>query len=209
MDVKSFITEIENFGFEKVLEIPFAGYESYKEHFYVYFHRKYGIVLQFDTYSNADLNGGYYYYQWRASKEWVIDEEKRSIERGGIGHVGYHPCLSSGGYVGDKHIPREIYDMVWHGHGDCRSHMISNIKQLATDGMFITPWIESDGIMSPTFVHYGDHQTSSGAPWDVGYKLYVNAVKVQTPKRFNMLSELVQTAICKGMREERMEIKKE
>lgn len=193
MNVIEFICDIERFGFEKVLEVPFES-EYWKQHdtLYVYFHKKYGILLQFDTFGGKDVNGGNYYYQWRASKEWVLKDEKHKS-------AGYHPCLSSGGYIGDKYASRKIYDMFWHGSGDCRSSMIYCIKELARDGEFITPWIKTDGVMSPTFIHYGDHDCYDGK-WDDGYQAYCDALKIQTPKRFDVLPEYVQNAIRNGMR---------
>src|SRR5512138_2897829 len=123
-DAALFIKNIEEFGFERLLDIPFKDMhkkEDVTEHFYVYFHKTYGIFLQFDTYTwwnnPPGINGGTYYHQWRTSKEWAMKQEEK------YGRCGTHPCLSSGNYLYKKK-PCEIYNAIWHGSGDCRENMI-------------------------------------------------------------------------------------
>jgi hypothetical protein len=177
MDIFDVLTEIEQFGFRKVLDIPFMNDEGTKqEHMYVYFHEQYGIILQFDTYGGNHVNGGNYYYQWMTN----TGEAKQSY------------AFSSGGWskIGDTYI--------WEGHGDCRDGMFENICNLSHEGKFVTPWIKTTGIFGPTFVHWMDHH--SDGTWDEGYKLYGEALKVKTPERFKMLPSEVQSAIKLNMR---------
>jgi len=177
MNIKDVLTEIEQFGFRQVLDIPFMNDEGTKcDHLYIYFHYEHGIVLQFDTYGGDRVNGGNYYYQWMP-------------ENG-------KPCnsyaFSSGGWekVDDKYV--------WEGHGDCREGMFESIRELAHDGKFITPWVKTSGIFGPTFVHWMDHH--SDGTWDEGYKLYEEALKVKTPERFKLLPSEVQSAIKMNIR---------
>lgn len=175
MDIEDVLKEIKKFGFRQVLDIPFDA-EGKHEHFYVYFHYTYGILLQFDTYNGRGVNGGQYYYQWTP-----------------IGDAKHHSSLSSGGWT-------KINDQwFWNGYGDCREGMFESIKALTHDGTFITPWIVLDKIFIPTLVHYGDHRTDYSAAWDEGYKLYKAALRTKTPERFRMLPLLVQKAIRNGM----------
>jgi len=181
MDIKDVLIKIEEFGFERLLEIPFSGDEDRQEFLYIYFHYDYGILLQFDTYGNH-VNGGHYYYQWMPDK-----------------CNSYHLALQSGGWIRNG---KEIFN-VWSGDADCREDMFENITALARDGKFITPWIKSDGICAPTFIHYGDHRAKRNKPWVVEYKMYCDALKTKTPERFKMLPLAVQEAIRNGMRSDK------
>lgn len=177
MDVKDVLDEIEKFGFKRVLDVPFMNDENtIQEHLYVYFCEKYGILLEFDTYSGNHVNGGLYHYQWTTK----------------TGEAKHNYALSSGGWEkkGDVYI--------WEGHGDVRHDMFESITQLMRDGKFVTPWIGTCKIFVPTFVHYMDHH--SDGTWDEGYALYEKALREKTPERFRMLPENVQKAIENNMR---------
>jgi len=176
MDVKDVLKEVEKFPFRQVLDIPFDVEEKH-EHFYVYFHYTYGILLQFDTYNEHRVNGGHYYYQWMPT-----------------GDTKHHSGFSSGGWtkIDDKWF--------WNGYGDCRENMFESIISLAHDGKFITPWIALDRIFVPTLVHYGYHRTDYGGSWGEGYNLYKEALRAKTPERFRMLPSDIQKAIKSGMR---------
>jgi hypothetical protein len=177
MNIFDVLTEIEQFGFKQVLDIPFLNDEGTKqEHMYVYFHYQYGIVLQFDTYSGDHVNGGNYYYQWMAKDG--------------------QPCNSYAFSSGGWERKGDVY--IWEGHGDCRQGMFESIRELAHEGDFVTPWIRTCRIFVPTLVHYMDHH--SIGTWDEGYKLYEKALIEKTPERFRMLPELVQCAIKANMR---------
>lgn len=179
MDIKDVIKEIEKFGFRRVLDIPFENYDEKRtqEHLYVYFHDKTGIILQFDTHSGNRVNGGDYYYEWLPN-----------------GKPHHNPGFSSGGWrdIGDAYI--------WEGHSDCREGMFESIRELESDGTFITPWVKASGIFSPTFVHYMDHHPDGNVGWDASYELYRRALKEKTPERFYMLPSDVQEAIKNNMR---------
>jgi len=191
--VKRFIRSIEDFGFEKVMEVLFNDYDTpdIHEHMYVFFYRKYGIILQFETitYSDIiDITNGNYYYQWKASDTWLNS------------HIDnpHHPCLSSGGYA---HIgePYSWHFNFWHGSSNKLYSMMGHINQLAKNGEFLTPWFSSGSCMDhPTFVNRGDHQTDPNLGWDVGYKAYTDALKIITPKRFAVLPDYVKRAIRNG-----------
>lgn len=180
MDIKDVLNEIEKFGFKRVLDVPFENYDENKtlEHFYVYFHYRTGILLQFDTYNGNRVNGGYYYYQWKP-----------------YGDHHNSPAFSSGGW---REIGNDEY--VWEGHGDCREGMFESIRELEADGKFITPWIKASCIFAPTLIHFMDHHIDGNMGWDASYELYRKAIKEKTPERFYMLPADVQEAIKNNMR---------
>ena len=181
MDIKDVLNEIEKFGFERVLDIPFMNCDGTKEeHLYGYFHYTYGIFLQFDSYGGNRVNGGHFYYQWKSNSG-----------------LTNHKSLSSGGWT-------EITGgYIWSGYGDCRTDMFENITALACDGKFITPWINLKSISAPTLVHYMDYHADYNAPWDVGYEMYKEALRTKTSERFKMLPPQVQKAINQRMRFQR------
>lgn len=169
------LKHFESCGFEKVFELPFVGDEDRTDTFYVYFHRRCGILLTFDTFGDH-INGGHYYYQWKPTN--------------GVEH---YPSLQSGGW-------REVDgEWIWEGYGDCREGMIWRINELSNQGTFITPWIKHAGIDKPNFVHYGDHHKESYISWDAGYEAYNKACKEKAPERMNMLPEYVKEAIKAAM----------
>lgn len=74
-----YLRKMQDFGFDIVLTIPFNNKEGIEERFYVLFHRRLGILLQFDTFTWSDdgswakagkqvpppsVNGGKFYYNW-------------------------------------------------------------------------------------------------------------------------------------------------
>lgn len=90
MDIKDVLKEIEKFGFDIVLDIPFMNEDrAKKEHLYGYFHYAYGIFLQFDTYGGERVNGGHYYYQWKPKSD--LTKHHESFSSGGWvkTHTGY------------------------------------------------------------------------------------------------------------------------
>ena len=183
--VQEYISEVENFGFVKVLEIPFHGDPELKadDKFYTFFHEKYGIILTFDTYSGSSVNGGNFFY------EWIPSDTKNT-----------HLYTSSGGFSSSTIDPDPEHKKIWCGDHDCRENLISNIIGLASNGKFVTPWVCVDHFTSPKFVHWGDHHTRYSEPWDNGFKKYVSACKNQGAVRFNSLPEYVKNAIKSGYR---------
>lgn len=177
MKIGDVLKELDKFGFKQVLDISFVDSDKRTQnHYYIYFCKKYGILLKFDTYGGDRVNGGQYYYQWNP-------------------HL-YHPCFSSGGWINVDTIP------TWIGDGDCREGMFESITELARDGTFVTPWVQARH-GSPSFVHYMDHHTNGS--WDEGYELYRIAAKEKTLERFKMLPEYVQEAIKNNMEFNRSE----
>jgi hypothetical protein len=177
----NFYSMLKVLGLKKFYRFRFFGSNEQEENFYVYFYKKYGIVLVFDTFSGDHVNGGHYYYQW---KSFVAFDNEEFNNDG----------LSSGGW---KEINGE---WIWEGHGDCREDMEEDITILLQRGTFITPWVKHDSIFVPTFVHYGDHLIKDDMNWDAGYELYKKACKEKGPERMNMLPVYVQEAIKEGMR---------
>jgi hypothetical protein len=184
LKIEPFLKSIEEFGFKRVLELPFISrlVRHADDIFYIYFHKRYGIFLQFDTFNGESINSGHYYYQWYSPKD---------------GHHSWNSSLSSGGYTDvDGRL-------IWSGYGDCRFDMIVKIFNLAKDGKFITPWVKTDKIMIPTFIHYGDHDVH-GKGWDASYKAYERALEIISPERYALLPKSVKDAICKNLPDSRM-----
>lgn len=182
---EEFIKEVKEFGFQKVLEVPFHGDPEVEsdDKFYAFFHEKYGIILTFDTYGGRSVNGGNFYY------EWVPNNLENT-----------YLYTSTGGFSSSTNDPDPEHKKIWCGSHDCRENMIPNIMMLAHVGKFVTPWVCKDHFSSPKFVHWGDHHTHYSEPWDVGYKMYQSARKNQGVERFNSLPEHVKKAIEVGYR---------
>lgn len=115
-DLERYISIIENYGFERVLEIPFEG-KSYctgpapKEQFFVYWHPE-GLLLAFDTHQTTKVNGATVRYNWKPDGEldWKL--------------------ISSGSFHGDY----------WVGDHDAREALIHHMDALKAEGKFLNPW---------------------------------------------------------------------
>lgn len=118
---------IGEYGFRKVLEIPFATGER-QERFFVWFHAPFGLLLSFDTYQGDHVNGGKVRYNWRPSDE-CQDRWK---------------CTSSGHFRKDG---------IWVGDHDCREALIFNLERLRKNGTFVSPWVEQPFMW---LLHHGD-----------------------------------------------------
>ena len=174
--VEEFIKELEEFGFKKVLEVPFkcANEPEHKgDAFYAFFLEKYGIILTFDTYGNGEtVNGGNFFYEW--------------LPEGN----GWATLTSSGGFeeVAGKRI--------WVGDHDCRWGAIRNIKRMAELGKFVTPWVSDSDVFRPRFVHWGDHHVNYNTEtWDDGFARYNHACETVGKERYNALPDYVKKAI--------------
>lgn len=85
---EEYLRKVTDFGFETVYKESFFGMKFYheddvEERFYIMFHRKYSILLTWDTF-RGHRNGGSFYYNWSPKNNKVR------------GH------LSSGHYIGRK-----------------------------------------------------------------------------------------------------------
>jgi len=136
-ELSRYLFIIEKYGFEKVLEEDFGtkhfmSDETTYEKYYIYVHRKKGLLLSFDTYTWTKkpprLNGGNVYYQWKP----FVDN--------------WAECISSGGFIrGD----------IWSGHHDCREALIHNLTKLDNRGEFVVPWVERPALW---LINYGDEE---------------------------------------------------
>jgi len=142
-----YVRIISSLGFERVLEIPFAGRSwggspAPQECFFVYFEPRRGILLRFDTHQGDNVNGGNFYYNWQPH-----DENFR----------GSH-ILSSGSFV--CHDGELVTPLTWSGNHDCREALRLHINQLEQHGQFVTPWVKTPHLW---LIHYND--VDSDLPW--------------------------------------------
>lgn len=120
--VDRYVRVIKSLGFEQVLDFPFVG-RSWgdesppSEHLYVFFDRKRGILLKFDTHGSERVNGGKFYYNWRP--------------RNG----------TTSGVISSGHFSHED-NAVWVGDHDCREGVKFHIQELERHGDFVTPWVD-------------------------------------------------------------------
>lgn len=128
-----YIEIIEKFGFEKVLEEEFVGdNHGDRKHdtFFVFWHKEFGLLLEFDTYSGYGVNGGKVFYNW-------IPNDKQGCFR----------FTSSGGFNKTD---------VWAGDHDCREGLITNMTSLAENGQLLPVWQRKPG--ATWLTHYMDHR---------------------------------------------------
>lgn len=130
MPLTEYLEVIEDFGFERVLYLPFRKYEA-EDALYIYWEPERGILLSFDSYNGNRVNGGRFYYNW-------IPNETMS-----------HRVTSSGGFY---KIGEDQY--IWSGYHDCREAIRHHVKQLESAGSFIVPWLKLDSCI--WLFHYGE-----------------------------------------------------
>jgi hypothetical protein len=132
-----YVAVIEGAGFERVLELPFAGQslgETRDETLNIFAHRD-GLLLKFDTYGGTSVNGGKVWYNWRPSDP----ENPRRFD-----------VTSSG------HMRR---DGVWVGDHDCREALLYNLGRMRSLGDFVNPWAERPFLW---LLHYMDTKGEDG-----------------------------------------------
>lgn len=118
-DLDRYLRIVQDIGFEKVLELPFAGHSSggdriYDERIFIFWRD--GILLVFETYMEDGVNGGHFYYNWAPHnfKE------------------AFH-YTSSGSYVHDD-------PWIWAGDHDCREALRFHIRRLEENGTILPVW---------------------------------------------------------------------
>lgn len=130
MSLIDYLEVIEDFGFERVLYLPFHK-DGVDNALYVYWEPERGILLSFDSYNGDRVNGGRFYYNW-------IPNETTS-----------HRVTSNGGFY---KIAENRF--VWSGYHDCREAIRHHIKQLESAGSFVVPWLKLDPCI--WLFHYGE-----------------------------------------------------
>jgi hypothetical protein len=174
----SYLKKVTEFGFEVILKEEFEadGWDNtiIKECLYILWHKKYSILLVFDTF-RGNRNGGKFYYNWSPNN-----------------NIGIGSITSSGGYHGFywnedftkefvnpeespiwKDISWEEFSViskewtlkdkvyrkannlraVWSGDHDCREALKNNINLLAENGEFLKKWIDPPFLW---LLHHGD-----------------------------------------------------
>jgi hypothetical protein len=157
-DLQDYQQIIEAEGFVKIIELPFFSESSEKdESYFIYFNTEKGILLSFDTFSGRrSVNGGSFYYNWLPDKN----------------NENWFRLTSSGGFTKD----------VWVGCHDCREALRLNIRNLANNGKFVTPWVDEPFLW---LLHHGDTKNE-------GYDY-----KKINEQRIAMLPDFVKEAIGK------------
>lgn len=165
-DIDRYISIIEADGFVKVYEESFID-DKWPEHgirtetFFIFAHRRDGLLLEFDTHGGTHVNGGKVYYNWLPNP--VAEGERRDYR-----------LTSSGSMRGsDKD------GWVWCGDHDCREALIFNLNQLRANGTFLPVWRHRPWL---ALLHYMDwhHQPKPNEP---GYHNYSRRItKKKTSK---------------------------
>ncbi len=164
-------------GFEKVLEIPFTKSDEWngktriiKEKYFIFFNKKDGILLAFDTYNGDSVNGGSLYYN-------IILKEKASFN-----------CLNSSS-------PCEINGVKFlTGHHDCRYGIRSIVNGLRENCNLLNNWLERPHLF---LVHHGETSSSYETGFDYAQltnqkilKLPQHVQDAITPKPENIMHDL-------------------
>lgn len=171
--VERYLRIAKEVGFTVVLELPFSVNDKHdkitrNEKFFVLW-RKDGILLTFDTYGEDHVNGGNFYYNWKANE-----------------FGSRHDATSSGGYVlppGKKWDDVDGQNLTWAGHHDCREGLKFHIRQLEHYGKFLPKW---EGRPHLWLLHHGD---TDGKQW---FELKSDEINEE---RIKMLPKEVQEAI--------------
>ena len=129
-ELDNYVRIVEDEGFQLVLTVPFTTSRSKSaESLFVYWHPE-GILLRFDTYESARVNGGDFYYNWAPNE-----------------NVDAYRFTSSGSFFDDEG------EMVWSGNHDSRKALRYHISQLRSNGRFLPIWATQPFIW---LLHYGD-----------------------------------------------------
>lgn len=134
-------------GFTPIITLPFTG-TGYgegpvQEKFFVFLHRKLGILLSFDTFGGGSVNSSKFVYCWKATPR----EDLTGV-------------LSSGGQERESGLPwpkegePEAEDVYYAGSHDGREAIRHHITQLESKGTFLNPWPVKKPFM--WLLHYMD-----------------------------------------------------
>lgn len=135
--LEKYIRMLERLGFRKVLEIGFTMPGEGKdrnEKFLVFFHKRDGLLLQFNTYLGMRVNDGALYYNWKRCIPEAKVYERRLICEGYWSMHGKRNVL-----VGSHYLPAYNVRAV--------------LSQLRKNGKFLSTWTEAQRIR---LTHYGD-----------------------------------------------------
>lgn len=122
-----YISIVEAYGFQLVLEDSFTGRDDRAERFFIFAHPD-GLLLAFDTFETDHVNGGKVYYNWKPSSREAMFQ-----------------FTSSGSMA-------RLHD-VWVGDHDAREALIFKMDQLRANGSFVKPWVERPFLW---LLHYMD-----------------------------------------------------
>lgn len=126
---------IEQDGFELVLKEDFLSRDGKPEAFFIYWHARDNLVLEFDTYQTENVNGGNVYYNWVPHPYYDSHDWYKAVHSGGF----------------DNYDDEER--RVWSGYTDCREALIFELDKLRHYGTFVNPW---RGDARLWLAHHGD-----------------------------------------------------
>lgn len=115
MYYKDYINIAEKLGFEKVYEENFADINNKDliEKYYIFFHRKYGILLSLETFRAETINTAIIYFNWKRKNKIRLTNSNDSFDDNiGISYINV------------------IEGLKFH------------IEEVLENGEFITPWIK-------------------------------------------------------------------
>jgi hypothetical protein len=157
--VARYLHIIEEFGFELALRSEFEhkGYDDVtsNEVQYLYGHREYGIVLNFDTSGGTHVNGGSIHYAWKSPTRDMSEKERNKFS---ILHKG-------GGWESPTvpdwrcHFNTGVFpsDLFWFGNQDCREALCFHIRRMAENGTFHKQWPSGRSCRGLMMTHHGDY----------------------------------------------------
>lgn len=170
MPLLDYIRVIQEMGFEHAMELPIDRGDR-QETFYVYAHRKFGIVLHFDTYHwqpedgevKVSINSGDFYAAYRPLG---LNESNTFYSRQGA-------RLSSGGWESEKYpnwrrmeefcgdTTRLPEDVFWFGHWDAREGVFAHIASMMKHGTILPQWPAMRRMYLPLFVGNQDYYSEA------------------------------------------------
>lgn len=182
----------QSVGFEIAMKVPFTTASSGSEEpraetMYIMAHRKYGIVLVFDTYTTSvdnytpHVNSGQFYYCWVPHER---DSSHRFTSTG-----GWYSTKEPNWLKNRKHNDAVPSDLFWHGNHDCREALRFNIEQLAKHGNFLPVWPDGIGINNMHLLHRVDWKAVAESSYTSGMSANI------TRERYKQLPDRVKAII--------------
>lgn len=169
---EEYLRKVTDFGFEVVYQEDFKS-DGIDEKFFILWHKKFSILLCFDTY-RGNRNGGNFYYNWSPN-----ERESYNLTQSGSWKSLYMDFTTMQEKPNPEPCPRwenESWDefkviqtawdernteyvkvnnlrRIWVGYNDCREAIKNQISLMEERGIFLNKWIETPSLW---LSHHGD-----------------------------------------------------